>query len=60
MGVKTVFANISVGNATSVRTALRLGFVRSGEQYYEEFHGRKYLHDVYVKTLSEDAEEGCI
>ena len=51
MGVQTVFARISVDNAASSCTALKLGFVRSGEQYYEEFHGQKYLHDIYVKTL---------
>lgn len=24
-----------------------MGFVKTGEQYYEEFHGEKYLHDIY-------------
>ena len=58
MEVKTVFSHISVDNTASVRTALKLGFVRSGEQYYEEFHGQKYLHDIYVKTLSEEVKKG--
>ena len=59
MGVKTVFAHISVNNAASIRTALKLCFVRSGKQYDEEYHGQKYLHDIYVKRLSEDAKKGC-
>ncbi len=58
MGVKTVYAHISVDNAASIHTALKLGFVRSGEQYYEEFHGQKYLHDIYVKILSEEVKKG--
>ena len=48
MGVKTVYAHISVDNAASISMALKLGFVRSGEQYEEEFHGHKYLHDIRV------------
>ena len=41
MGVKTVFAHISMDNAASIRTALKLCFVRSGKQYDEEYHGQK-------------------
>lgn len=47
MGVKKIYAHISVDNAPSIRTALKQGFHKSGESYFEELHGRKYLHDVY-------------
>lgn len=47
MKVKKIFAHISVDNIASIRTAEKMGFVKTGEQYYEEFHGEKYLHDIY-------------
>ena len=51
MGVKTICAHISVDNVPSIQTALKQGFQRSGESYFEEFHGEKYLHDVYRLDL---------
>jgi len=47
MKVKKIFAHISVDNIASIRISEKLGFVRTVEQYYEELHGKKYLHDVY-------------
>lgn len=47
MKAKKIYANISVDNIASIRTSKKMGFVKTGEQYYEEFHGGKYLHDIY-------------
>lgn len=47
MKVKKIFAHISVDNIASIRTSEKMGFVNTGQQYYEEFHGEKYLHDIY-------------
>ncbi len=51
MRLSKVYAHISADNTASVRTAEKQGFVRTGDSYYEEFHGEKYLHDIYVKVL---------
>lgn len=48
MNVKSIYAHISVDNTASQKTAEKLGFVKTGEQYFEEFHGEKYLHDIYA------------
>lgn len=53
MKVKKIFAHISVDNIASVRTAERLGFIKTGEQYYEEFHGEKFLHDIYCFAVKQ-------
>lgn len=42
-----IFAHISVDNIASIKIAEKMGFVNTQEQYYEEFHGKKYLHDIY-------------
>lgn len=47
MKVKKIFAHISVDNTASIKTAEKLGFKQTGEQYFEEFQGKKYLHDIY-------------
>jgi len=47
MKVKKIIAHISADNIASIRTAEKMGFVKTGEQYYEEFHGDKYLHEIY-------------
>lgn len=47
MKVKKIYAHISVDNIASIRTAVKMGFVKTGEQYYEEFRGEKFLHDIY-------------
>lgn len=47
MKIKRIIAHVSVDNIASRKTAEKLGFVKNGKQYYEEFHGEKYLHDVY-------------
>jgi RimJ/RimL family protein N-acetyltransferase len=47
MKVKKIFAHISADNIASVRISEKMGFVKTGEHYYEEFHGEKYLHDIY-------------
>ena len=47
MKVKKIFAHISVDNIASARISEKLGFVKTGEQYYEEFRGEKYLNDIY-------------
>jgi len=51
MKAKKIAAYISVDNIASVKTALKLGFKRSGEQYFEEFRGEKYLHDIYIREF---------
>jgi len=51
MEVQTVLAHISVDNLASARTAEKLGFVRTGEQYDECFRGEKYPHDIYRMIL---------
>ena len=33
-----------------------MGFVTTGEQYYEEFHGEKYLHDIYCFDLEANSD----
>jgi ribosomal-protein-alanine N-acetyltransferase len=47
MKVKKIYAHISVDNIASIKIAEKMGFVKTGEQYYEVFRGEKYLHDVY-------------
>lgn len=51
MKVKKIFTHISTDNIASIRTSEKIGFVKTGEQYYEEFHGEKYLHDIYCIDL---------
>lgn len=51
MRLKKVYAHIAADNAASVRTAEKQGFVKTDKSYYEEFHGEKYLHEVYEKVL---------
>lgn len=51
MSVKKIYAHIYPENIAFVKTAEKMGFVRTGEQYYEEFRGEKYLHDIYCLTL---------
>lgn len=51
MSVKKIYAHIYPENIASVKTAEKMGFVRTGEQYYEKFRGEKYLHDIYCLTL---------
>lgn len=51
MYVKKIYAHISIDNIPSIKTILKQGFVKTEESYYEEFHGKKYLHDVYEKLL---------
>jgi len=47
MQVRSIFAHISVDNIASARTAEKVGFIRTGDQYYETFRSEKYLHDIY-------------
>lgn len=47
MQIQRVCAHISVDNAASAGLVRKIGFVRTNEQYYEEFHDQKYLHDIY-------------
>lgn len=47
MKVNKIYAHISVDNTASIRTAEKLGFVKTGRQYHEVFRGREYLHDIY-------------
>lgn len=47
MKVMKIFAHISVDNIASIRSAEKMGFVKIEEQYYEEFQGKKYLHNIY-------------
>lgn len=51
MKVKKIYAHIYVDNIASIRASEKMGFVKTGEQYYEEFHGEKYLHDIYCVDL---------
>ena len=51
MKVNKIYAHISVDNIPSIKTAMKQGFVKTEESYYEEFHGKKYLHDVYERLL---------
>jgi ribosomal-protein-alanine N-acetyltransferase len=51
MKVKKIFAHISVDNIASIRIAEKTGFLKTGDRYYEEFHGEKYLHDIYCFDL---------
>lgn len=48
MCVKKIYAHIYPENIASVNAVEKLGFVRTGEQYYEVFRGEKYLHDIYL------------
>jgi ribosomal-protein-alanine N-acetyltransferase len=56
MKVKKIFAHISVDNIASIRTCEKVGFMKTGEQYYEEFHGEKYLHDIYCFDLEANSD----
>lgn len=57
MGIESLYAHISIDNTASRKTAEKLGFFRTGKQYFEEFHGKKYLHDIYALSVK-DAIEG--
>ncbi len=50
MEVKKVYAHIYPENTASVKTVEKMGFVRTGEQYYEVFRGKEYIHDIYLFT----------
>lgn len=47
MQIKKVYAHIYPKNLASVGIAEKMGFERTGEQYYEIFRGEKYLHDIF-------------
>lgn len=49
LGVDRVFARIARGNHRSAKLAQKLGFALSGETEILPFHGKDYLHDVYVR-----------
>lgn len=51
MQVKTVAAHIAEGNTASLRTAEKLGFIRTDETYDEVFRGKKYRHFVYLLEM---------
>ncbi len=51
MKVKVIYAHISVDNIASIRTAEKVGFKKTGEQYFEEFHGEKFLHNIYTYNV---------
>ncbi len=48
LNVKKVFAHIAVGNLRSEKLAEKLGFVLSGDTETLLFHGKDYLHSIYV------------
>ncbi len=47
MKVSKIYAHISVDNLPSIRAVLKQGFIKTDNHYFEEFHGEKYLHDIY-------------
>lgn len=49
--VKKVYAHIAEGNAPSIRLAERLGFFWEGDTETLAFHGREYLHRMYVLRI---------
>ncbi len=51
MLVKHIAAHIAEGNEASIGLAKKLGFYQTEETYYEEFHGKKYLHRVYRRDF---------
>lgn len=51
MRVNKVYAHISADNRASIKLAEKQGFIKTDDSYYEEYHGEKYLHDVYLKSL---------
>lgn len=51
MRVNKVYSHISVNNTASIKTAKKQGLVMSDDSYYEEFHGEKFLHDIYRLDL---------
>lgn len=48
LGLRRVEAHVAEGNAASVRTLARQGFVDSGRTYDELFRGAAYLHRIYT------------
>lgn len=52
LGVERVFAHIAVGNDRSVHLAQKLGFVFEGETETLAFHGKDYLHHIYVLKVA--------
>jgi len=56
MKVKRIFAHISVDNIASIRTSEKMGFLKTGEQYYEELNGEKYLHDIYCFDIEANTD----
>lgn len=51
LGARKLYAHIYPENSASVRIAEKMGFARTGKQYYEEFRGEKFLHDIYLLDL---------
>lgn len=48
LGIKKIYAHIAAGNVRSERLAEGLGFVLSGNTEMLSFHGKEYLHNIYV------------
>ncbi len=57
MQIGKVYAHIYPKNLASVGIVEKMGFERTGEQYYEVFRGEKYLHDIYCWKNKADVSE---
>ena len=51
MNVKKITARIAENNIASIQTAMNLGFYKTADTYYKEFHGKKYLYFIYQHDL---------
>lgn len=51
MEAKSLILHIAEDNIASIKTAEKFGFRKTGQTYYEEFHGNSYLHFVYQLVL---------
>ena len=55
MKVKKIFAHISTDNIASIRTSEKMGFVKTGKRYHENFRGENHLHEIYCCDLEANA-----
>lgn len=59
MKVNTIIAHIAENNVASINTALKMGFYKTNDTYFEKFHGKKYLHYVYRIDFAEMTKGEC-
>lgn len=47
MNVISIIAHIAERNIASIQSVIKLGFYKTNDTYFEEFHEKRYLHYIY-------------